>query len=161
MVYNLSVNILAAIIIFMSGYIWKNWISIRLADFVYRGIKIDGVWKATQSENTARGYKLAYPSTYTFELKQKADKICGTAKAEFGADHKEMVCYNVTGYIQDRFVILSLVLKERKRIAHSNFLLEVIGNGECMNGFMNFYALRSHEINAIQIICNKLNSGNG
>jgi len=159
MTYDLSVDILASIIIFFVGFLWKDFISTWIGDFVYRGIKIDGVWKATQSEKTARGYELTYPSIYTFDLKQKADIIYGSAKAEFGIDKREIVCYKVSGNIKDRFVTLSLVLNEKKRISHSNFLLEVVGNGERMDGFMNFYALRSYEINAIQICCYKLNNG--
>lgn len=160
MVDDLFIELMAAIICFITGYLWTNKISLWIADLVYRGVKIDGIWKATQSDISARGYELTYPSTYTFEITQKADQVYGTASAEFGeGNHREIVNYKVTGNIKDRFVVISLVLKEKKRISHSNFLLEVVGNGEQMNGYMNFYALRSHEINAIQIFCHRLNNG--
>ena len=154
--HDIGINLIAAAIAFTFGRLWKGYFSIKFFDFVYKGVKINGTWKATQGEVTARGYTLSYPSVYTFTLNQTADIITGTANAEFGKEHREIANYIVKGTIKDRFVTLALCLDEKKRISHSTFLLEVVGNGEKMAGYMCFYALLSEEINAIQIDWKKL-----
>ncbi|QEC68738.1 hypothetical protein FRZ67_16025 [Panacibacter ginsenosidivorans] len=155
MPYDILVNLIAAFLAFIIGFLWKDYISKKIADFVYRGIKINGTWRAIEKEITAKGYKLAYPSIYNIELFQKADIISGIVKAEFGKEQIEVVSYKVQGTIKDRFVSLSLKLQERNRMAHINFLLEIVGNGETMIGYMTFYGLRAKEINAIEVIWKK------
>jgi hypothetical protein len=156
MIPSIIASLIASFLFFALGYIWKDYVLVKVMNIIYKGVKINGTWKAVQGSVSAKGYELSCPSVYTFNLNQISDKIKGSATAEFGKRKRQIVKYSVNGTINDRFVCLSLKLQEKNRISHSNFLLEVVGNGEKMKGFMSFYALRSEEINSIEIYWEKI-----
>ncbi|HSY62117.1 MAG TPA: hypothetical protein VK796_09590 [Cytophaga sp.] len=150
MVLNVSASLIAGLILFLLGFFKTFFINLFLNTF-YKGVRINGRWKAKQEKETARGYPLTFPTDYTFEIKQFAGKISGVATAEFGHPERESVTYNINGTIKDNFVCLTLLLNETNRISHCHFLLQIIDSAERMEGYMTFYALKANEINAMEI----------
>ena len=50
--------------------------------------------------------------------------------------------FNVTGFVQDRFVHLVLKHKDTSRLGIINYLLESVGDGRRMQGVISFYAVK-------------------
>jgi hypothetical protein len=151
MVSNILAGVAASFVFFLLGIIWKSHISQWLKGLRYSGLNVSGRWVVQEDRLTAKGYELTVPTQLTVNLNQIADYLSGEAVAEINTNgEKEYINYNVSGKIKDRFVYLVLSLKENRRISHMSFLLEVYGNGEIMEGYMSFYAMRAREMNAVR-----------
>ena len=122
--------------------------------FVYRGIKVSGTWIVEQPQLASDGSTLTTNWETTVVLSQHAHQLKGTAgaqrKLENEEEEKEVVHYNVSGRIVDRFAYLEFQNSDCKRIAHSSFLLEVIGDGSLMAGYRSFYGLKAYKIRSIE-----------
>lgn len=151
MITDLLINIAASFIFFIIGAIWHKTIVNWLRSLRYEGIEISGKWVIEESKITAEGYELSVPSNFSVELKQTANFIKGKAVSSINVNEKrEHINYTIEGKIKDRFVYLIFNLDEKKRISQIIFLLEVLSNGEIMEGYMSFYALRKKHINSVK-----------
>ena len=151
MLSSIAAGIIASFVFFLLGTLWKSHIYLWISSFRYAGINVSGGWIVEEHKQTAEGYELSVPTNLSVNLKQIANSLSGDAIAVIEQDgKKQYIHYRVEGNIKDRFIYLNCTLKENRRISHLSFLLEVLGNGEIMEGYMSFYALKAREMNAVK-----------
>ena len=123
-------------------------------DKVYSGIRIDADWSYSQDEKAADGEGLLVNGTWLVKLDQKAHIVSGEAQvtrnSTNGSASPEVFKYDVTGHIYDRYVSLTMRGKNKKQIAHSNFLLELKNGGRKLVGYRNFYGREMDTIRSIK-----------
>lgn len=124
----------------------------KYRDFVYQGIRIDGDWVITQDDTPVDGVTLSTKWALSSNLRQKAYALSGHATANRVEDGESVdaINYDITGYIYDRFVVLTFKNNSRARIAHSVFLVEVRGDGTRMTGYRTFYGLYKETIRIVE-----------
>jgi hypothetical protein len=149
----LSITIGIATGFFVNGCTWlvRDQLLPLYLDWIYQGMRIDGNWALEHLGTAADGRGLA-AATMSATLKQKAHSIGGIATAVLKNEDEadDVVTYKVTGEIRDRFVTLYLRATDKSRIAHSSFLLEIVGDGGCMEGCRAFYGLKQRSVRAIE-----------
>jgi hypothetical protein len=110
-------------------------------DLVYRGINISGRWFCCERRMFQE---------ITFDLTQRASSIRGVAtfvyKGETDHEFEDLRTFNVTGFVQDRFVHLVLKHKDTSRLGFINYLLESVGDGRRMQGVISFYGVKGCRI---------------
>ena len=122
---------------------------------VYSGIRIDGDWSCEQDDKPVDGEGfLVKNGTWRVTLNQKAHIVSGEARVTRSSTNGNLVVevfkYDVTGHIYDRYVSLTMRGKNKKRIAHSNFLLELKKGGAELVGYRNFYGKEMDAIRSIR-----------
>jgi hypothetical protein len=98
----------------------------------------------------AEGFSAVWVLSAT--ISQKAYLIKGAATANHVEAEKsiDVINYEISGHICDRFVSITFRNKDKTRIAYSIFLLEVRGDGTHMTGYRAFYGLRKETIRAVE-----------
>ena len=122
-------------------------------DWTYQGIRIDGNWTIEHEGDPADGKGLS-AGTLSATLKQRAHAVAGKATAvnRIGDDKTDVIDYIVEGQTRDRYVTLYFRTTNRHRIAHSSFLLEIVGAGGCMEGYRAFYGIEQRAVRAVECI---------
>ena len=133
-------------------YLFVNvWLP-KYRDIVYHGMRIDGDWVISQDDTPVDGTVLSTKWALSAKLDQKAYALTGHATANHVANGESIdaINYDVSGYIYDRFVVLTFRNNSRIRIAHSVFLVEVRGDGTRMTGYRTFYGLFKETIRVVE-----------
>ena len=111
------------------------------SNLIYKGIDLNGRWYCSDYEMT---------QDVTFDLKQKANTISGTAifvnKDEPYCKLEDIRLFIVEGFVRDRFVNLVLKHKDNSRLGIICYLLESVGDGRRMDGAISFYSLQDFKI---------------
>jgi hypothetical protein len=151
LLFTVGIGVLAGVIVNACTWVFHRQLLPAYQDWKYEGMRIDGQWVLQHIGKAADGRNLE-STTMSASLIQKAHSIQGSATAilDGKADAREIVVYKVTGEIRDRFVTLYLRAADRRRIAHSSFLLEVVGDGGRMEGTRAFYGLKQQAVRAIE-----------
>jgi hypothetical protein len=68
-------SLIATAIFILISELFRRWVLPSYADFVYRGLRIDGEWRMCQEDDKAIS---ADNATVHFFLKQKSDRISGS-----------------------------------------------------------------------------------
>ncbi len=133
-------------------YLFRDvWLP-KYRDLVYQGIRIDGDWVMTQDDTPSDGTPLSTKWALSSKLEQKAYILSGhaTANRVENGESVDAINYDISGYIYDRFVVLTFKNTSRARIAHSVFLVEVRGDGTRMTGYRTFYGLYKETIRVVE-----------
>lgn len=133
-------------------YLFVNvWLP-KYRDIVYHGMRIDGDWVIAQNDTPEDGAVLSTKWALSIRLEQRAYTLSGNATANHVANGESIdaINYDVSGYIYDRFVVLTFRSNSRNRIAHSVFLVEVRGDGTHMTGYRTFYGLFKETIRVVE-----------
>ncbi|HRR08274.1 MAG TPA: hypothetical protein PLO56_06240 [Rhodothermales bacterium] len=120
----------------------------------YKGINIEGEWIVEHISTPTGGGTLRIKRKTIVRIEQKAHNLIGTANsvASFDDGTEDMLVYDVSGEITDRFAIVNFKVNDKTRIAYSSFLLEVTNDGHTLKGFRTFYGMQACTIRAIQCI---------
>lgn len=120
-------------------------------DYVYRGTRVDGDWTITHIEQPADGEGLAVQWALSASLKQKAYTIAGNAVARFSdsTGKGDIINYLVQGTICDGLISLRFLNEDQSRVAHSTFLVKVVGDASTLEGYRLFYGLRLDTIRSM------------
>lgn len=119
---------------------------------IYRGLDIEGNWKATKEE---------HPSKYEFHLriKQAGHKISGKYLAKNIYPHKEAYSdYTFIGFIKDNYILIQYETSNNKTIGLGAFLLQISNGGDSLVGpllFMDRNQTDVHSLESIQFIREK------
>lgn len=142
-------GILASLLLFISSEFIRKIAIPWYQQMIYSGITISGDWKAevvNPSGNT---------QTMTMDLKQKANKLTGTitvSKQIQSSKAAEIKNYSLEGTIRDRFVSLVGKNASQRNLGVHVELLEVVGDGETMQGKRTWYSATEKLVNAEDII---------
>ncbi len=148
-IYNLTIEITGSFIAFILAFFWYKSIIPEFEKIVYKGVKIGGEWKFIQAEKFADGTKPDVVREIIINIKQKAHRLEGNAKSIKTNEHNEItdvLTYDISGEISDRFVTLNFKSNDQIRVAYSNCLLEVVSMGHVMKGYRNFYGFKKEKI---------------
>ncbi|MEY2509698.1 MAG: hypothetical protein QOE26_461 [Verrucomicrobiota bacterium] len=153
LILSITLGILTGFVVNGCTWLFREHLLPAYSDWKYQGMRIDGNWALEHLGTAADGRGLAAASmSATFNQKAHSIRGIATAILEGGGDSANVVTYKVTGEIRDRFVTLYLRATDRGRIAHSSFLLEIVGNGGCMEGCRTFYGLKQRSMRAIECV---------
>ena len=122
-------------------------------NYVYRGVRVHGGWTVVQPHEAADGRALSSEWEVTLAVQQHAYTLRGIAVStrRDGGSAVDVLHYDITGYVRDRFVVILLTGKDHERISHSTFHLEVVGDGTQMVGYRTFYGALLHKIRAVEV----------
>lgn len=103
-------------------------------EWSYAGLRIDGTW-----------YRIAKAQKTVLEISQSATKLSGRAtviKTLQGDDVKidDIRMFDVTGWIDNRFVVLQLKQADRAKLGAITYLLGISGDGTELDGAVQWYA---------------------
>lgn len=141
-----------AIIILWSTLIYKKMILPWYRNIIYKGYNVEGTWKVIKSEPPIR-------REIVFRLKQKASKITGTSthtlknKSSEGDYIKE---YTLNGELNDRLLRLTTELNNKQRIGVGTVMIEIIGDGQKMKGWIAAYNSSTSGIDGFKCIAQKV-----
>lgn len=129
----------------------------KYTDHVYKGMRVNGNWVIIQDIAPTDGEPLSSKWLLSATLEQKANELSGSAQAtrNHTGESTDVLSYKLTGYIYDRLVNISIRTTDQAKIAYSNFLLEVSGDGSEMIGYRSFYGLKKGKIRSIQCTWNR------
>jgi hypothetical protein len=154
LILSIIVGVATGVAANLATYLFVNvWLP-SYRNYVYKGIRVEGDWLISQSDQPADGESLSVTWILSATLEQKAYQIGGHATATHLKHGKvtDVINYDVKGHIFDRFVSITLRNKDATRIAYSTFLIEVTGDGTRMKGYRSFYGLQKGVIRSIE--CN-------
>jgi len=140
-------GIITSCIVFLMISLFKNLVIPWYQKLTYQGIDVCGAWYA--SFGTSR-------QIVSLELIQSANHLHGIAT--FSTDqlphnHYEPVrIFQVNGIVQDRFLSLSGMHRDRQRLGINSYLLEVIGDGRKLQGVITFYSVTNSKITSDSIL---------
>ncbi|MCG8093090.1 MAG: hypothetical protein JAZ17_05580 [Candidatus Thiodiazotropha endolucinida] len=126
---------------------------------IYKGLELNGSWVIEQSDIAAdqEGFDVKTKTVVT--LSQKGTDLKGSASST-DENQDRVTMYDVEGQIRDRFVLLSLYVKDRKRIGYQTFLLEVVADGQVMEGYRTVYGLLMKKVRAVECtLTRQVNNG--
>lgn len=112
---------------------------------IYHGVDISGAWHYLNFDMAQE---------IVLELKQHAHSISGTASF-IAADQDEesgtriyetLRSFKVSGFVQDRFIYLTLRHSDPRRLGINSYLLEVKGDGRRLEGVFSFYSIKGDQI---------------
>jgi hypothetical protein len=134
-------GILTSALIFLAISIFEKVVIPWYQAIIYRGVEINGEWHMERSGSN---------QTAIFNLEQSAHKIKGIAtfvtKESTPDDLHEIRTFTVDGQISERFVTLVLKHKDKQRLGISAYLLEIVGDGRKMQGYISGYSIASSKI---------------
>lgn len=144
-------GILSALLIIVIGAMIQRVVLPWYRSVTYSGVDISGEWHCIDP---------SMAQEITFNLTQKANIVSGFATFTWDHDdtdlqHREFEVvrnFNVSGFIKDRFVQLTLRHIDSKRIGIHSYLLEVCGDGRKMEGIFSFYSVRTNLMESSQHI---------
>ena len=120
-------------------------------EVTYRGIDVSGEWHL-------KDYSLAQQLKLSLEQKQNA--LTGEASLlslyeEERPHYEKLRTFNVSGAVNDRFLVLYLENISKGRIGRISFLLEIVGDGRNLNGAFSFYSVIGSiiETKAVDLWC--------
>jgi len=106
---------------------------------IYKGINLEGAW-----------YLQTESQKILLEIKQNSESITGKATAHAlnqKKDHfDDLKTFDVKGSINERFLLLTLLHTDTKRIGIVTQLLQIEGDGTLMKGTGSWYAPRKSKI---------------
>jgi hypothetical protein len=126
-----------------------------LADRTYRHIDLsDKDWRIVHAGSPINGEKLESEWKTSICIRQTGDKIKGeaTTSCTKGSKMGTQRNFDVTGTVNNGIVLLSMRNKDRSIKSHSAFLLQVVGEGNVLQGYRLFYGMNRNEINGTR--CN-------
>lgn len=149
-----AVGVVTGVLGNVTTYLFINMWLPFFRKYVYQGFRIGGDWIIEQALTVVDGDALSERWEIAVNLDQKAYIITGNAFASNLRDNEfhNVIHYEVSGHIYDRFVALTFLNKDRKQIAHSTFLVEVVGDGHSMTGYRTFYGRKRNMILACSCI---------
>lgn len=105
----------------------------------YRGIDVSGSWVVNSEEYDRR--------SIVIDINQKADNLTAKSTHILTEEYKKnnnfvdtVRVYELTGYINDRFVTLIGKPDDGKKLGAVSFLFEVIGDGKTLKGIGMAYS---------------------
>jgi len=148
---DISIELIGSGLTLIIAVLWQRGIIPFFENLIYKGIRVEGNWTISQSNVTADGSGISIERTTVIEIKQKANKLSGTATSIQTKENntKDCIFYTVEGEVKDRFVTLFLKCRKKNRMAYSIFLLEIVSDGSIMKGYRTFYGLKREKINSI------------
>lgn len=140
-------GVLAATVVMFFVEVYQKVIIPFMKKLLYSGIYIQGKWE-TKSE-----YEYA-SERILLDVNQSAQSLFGSVtivKKFSGISYKdtsneEIISAKLKGNINDRFVRISLVFKDNRRLGFGSYLLEVIADGSVMRGVGVWYDTGFSEI---------------
>ena len=144
----------------ISSFFINVWLP-AYRNYVYQGIRVDGDWIHSHVSIPIDNQDFSDVWSLTITLKQKAYNIEGAATSrEYSKSGNiiDLINYDIEGSIYDRFLFIYMRPKNKDRIAHSSFHLEVVGDGNKMIGYRSFYGLEMNSIRAIKCEWKRNNS---
>ncbi len=145
-VLNMTIGVASGVttsaILYLALIFIKNIINPWLKNLLYDGIDISGRWYCSE-------YLMA--QEITIDITQNANRLKGVAifvtrKSGNHNQFEDIRSFSVSGTIKDRFANLTLTSNDPKRLGVTNYLLEAVGDGRCLNGVLSFYSVRRHTI---------------
>ncbi len=147
---NINIGIISGIatsaILYTLLLLIKNVLNPWLKKLLYHGIDLSGRWYCSD-------YRMA--QEVTIDLSQSANKITGTAtfiskNRPSSHQFEDIRSFSVSGNVKDRFINLTLNNIDSKRLGITNYLLEAVGDGRCLEGVLSFYGLHQKKVIANQ-----------
>lgn len=142
-VVGVASGVMSAILIIVAGVVIQRIVIPWYRAITYSGVDISGEWHCIDP---------SMAQEITFNLTQQANTINGAATFTWDHDDTDrqprefevVRSFKVSGFVQDRFVQLTLRHINPKRIGINGYLLEVCGDGRKMEGIFSFYSVRSN-----------------
>lgn len=151
--YEIFIGVLSGVLtsafIYVTNGFLKNTLIPLFRSAVYKSTELSGTWYIEREDVAADGKPINVKTELIVNFRQKADELTGTATSK-RPDDNSVTHFDVVGTIRDRFVLISFYIKDRKRIAYQGFMLEVIGDGQVMSGYNNFYGLLMKEVRSVK-----------
>lgn len=135
-------GVIASVLFFALGRIYQKILVPWFEERIYKGINVEGVWQLEHIDYT-------HHRRITLELTQHAQKLSGTSihiATSETATGDRLRRYRINGRIQDRFLLLSGEPSDSSRIGAVTFLLEVVGDGQVMEGFSTAYSTVTSQV---------------
>jgi len=134
-------GILTSAMIFLAISVFEKVVIPWYQAIIYRGVDINGEWQMERPGSN---------QTAIFNLEQSAHKIKGIAtfvtKESKSEGLDEVRTFTVDGQISERFVTLVLKHKDKQRLGISAYLLEIVGDGRKMKGYISGYNIGTSKI---------------
>lgn len=118
-------------------------------DLVYRGINVAGTWYCSESEMS---------QDVVLDLRQRAGTLTGSAQfvardSDANPPRFEGIReFSVEGQIQDRYITIKLLPKNRQRLGVITYLLEPICDGRQLAGTMSFVSMGDNAITSLPVL---------
>jgi hypothetical protein len=136
-------GIVASAIVFGFTVVFQRMLLPWYRQFVYRGVNITGVWKATSASSNR---------TLIFDLIQKAHSVEGSVSIITAKDIPASIrSFTLAGTLSDRFLEFQMRHVDSKQLGIAVGLFEVIGDGNKMKGFLTGYKVKLYAIEADEV----------
>jgi len=123
----------------------------------YNGVQISGTWQLEVSEP-------AHGREVTLEISQRGDIVDGVSthmlKEQFN-NVDRVRTYKVSGTISDRFLVLNGRSTDARRLGAMTVLLEIVGDGQAMEGFVCGYSSRKNTVVGVQARMRRVKDSDG
>ena len=147
-------GIIAAVIgsalLYFVTVVWRKILLPWIEDKKYRGIRIDGTW-SLKDDGSEGGSQ--YTQRETLNLDQKATSLSGRlilVSKTAGAQSDRTL--DVTGVVQDRFVIITCLPSNRRDLGYMVFLGEVSGDGTQIKGQASYRSTLTDQIDSTSAV---------
>jgi len=127
-------GILTSAILFVVVKLFNDSFMPWYRQYLYHGINISGTWHCHS----------ALTQKIVLELDQNCQFIKGNAIVVKDDEHREegrdsIRIFHVSGEIKDRFILLTMNSKDKKRLGILSLLMEVSGDGTVLSGTSSAY----------------------
>lgn len=150
-------GVLTSAVLFASARILTRLIIPWYEERVYKGVRVEGSWILTER---AAGFDPELPPRrpvtpqmaqyVSLEFAQYGNQIRGdalfTVLSDSSASVERIRRFRITGELSDRFLVATLRHAERGRIGFATLLLEVVLDGQVMDGEIAFYSIATRDI---------------
>ena len=100
-------------------------------------------------ERSIEDIKIAVENSDPVVTVWDCDRIIGFAISTDEND-KESTHFEIKGEVRERFVILALYVKDQSRLGYQCLLLEVVSDGNTMEGYRNVYGILMKQIRSVK-----------
>jgi hypothetical protein len=129
-------------LVFLLSQIIRKIIIPWYQEFIYSGIIVSGTWEVNTLEQK-------HHRKIIIELKQQAHKLTGISThiaQDEAVPGDQIRTYILQGKIHNRFVSLTGESVDSKRLGAVSFLLEIVGDGQVMEGHGSAYSTVTSQI---------------
>jgi hypothetical protein len=138
--------LLATLLAFLFTTSWRSQIGPWIADQLYRGLRVEGSWELEESFD--KDGESRYSQHETLELRQKATKLTGRLTLIDREQSVPVRTLDVSGFVQDRFVVLNCTPATRQDIGYVVYLGEIVGDGK-LRGSCAYYHISDSKIETV------------
>jgi hypothetical protein len=143
--FDLYINLLAALICWILGFLMKDTFIPFFKKITYKGIDLEGVWQTEGVKNTPSG-RIEHKSKIS--ISQYGINIKGTIEVDsiYSNGESENFKGEISGRCQTDLVIINYFRSDEKNLGIGTLLLRVFNNGKEITGFLSFQNRQNGDI---------------